>query len=121
MIQECKTFEKVYSKIIARNFDYERDHPLLMGLSFFLFSKLSSIFTEDLNLYYIMEKFMSQVFQQMPVIHFEFLIFLKLLQSKEQGAISSKVRGLRHIISGLQLERMREIFQRCCGHILNVR
>lgn len=63
---------------------------------------------------------MAQVFEQMPVIHFEFLIFIKLLESKEQGKLQNKIRGLRYIISGLQLERMSEIFQRCCNFHLSV-
>ena len=83
-VQESKSFEQIFSKILSRNFDYEKEQPMLMGLSFFLFVKLSKIFTENVNYYYIMEKLMGQIFEKVGIIHFEFVIFLCLMKWRER-------------------------------------
>lgn len=93
---------------------------MLMGLSYFLFAKLSRIFTENLNYYYIMEKMIGYIFDSAPIIHFEFIIFLSLMKMYETKPKSIKVQGINHILSDLKLERMGEIFYRCCSHIVGV-
>jgi len=120
LFADCKSFDQIFSKILARNFDYENEYPLLMGLSYFLFVKLSKLFSENLNLYYIMEKMMAIIFDQAPIVHFEFVIFLSLMKFYEEGTLTNKHKGIVNILSDLKLERMSEIFYRCCSHIVGV-
>lgn len=82
-IEESKSFDQISSKILSRNFDYEKEQPVLMGLSFFLFIKLSKVYSESMSYYYIMEKLMGQIFEREGIIHFEFVLILCLVRWRD--------------------------------------
>lgn len=119
-LHDCKNFDQVFTKVLSKNFDYEKEFPMLMGLSFFLFAKLSRVFSEDLNKYYIMEKLMGQIFENSPIVHFEFIALLSMMKFHEKDPKAVRAVGTTYILTDLKLERMGEIFFRCCSHIVGI-
>lgn len=119
-LKTCETLEQIFSKLIARNFDFDGDQYFLKGIGFFLFTKVARLHSENFNLYALMEKLLGQIFKHSPIIFIEFVIILNILKKREQGQHSEEVYKMRGVFVSLKYETLAEILRLSLSHVDDV-
>lgn len=121
-LRECLEFEDVVKCLVLRNFDVDPDSESLMtmGLSIFLFIKLSKLYSENMNSYHMMEKLVAILMEKIPTLYFEFVLFLLVMEKRETEDSSPELKALRGIFQGLNFERMCDILNRCSSYLEGV-
>lgn len=116
-LRGCINIEQLFSRLIARNFDFDHEQYFLKGVSFFLFTKVARLFSENFSYYSLMEKLLGNIFKKNPIVFIEFQLFLYILKTKEQGEVYDEIYKMRGVFQTLQYEKLSEIFIRSMSHV----
>ncbi len=114
VMRDCLEFDDLVKKIVHRNFDVDNEQLFIVGLSLFLFIKLSKLYSENLNFYQMMEKLVSNLLEKIPLLYFEFLVFLHIIHKEEQVGLSKLMQG---IFQGMYFDKICDLLIRCCNQI----
>lgn len=114
-LRDAVEYDDIVKKVSTRNFDIDKDQFLVAGLSIFLFMTLSKLYSENLNYYQMMEKLVSSLFEKVPTLYLEFLIFLSIIDKDDTSMGHTK--RLQTIFQGMYFDKMCELINRVCAHI----
>ena len=114
VLRDCVDINDLIKKIAYRNFDIDKDQLNILGLSLFLFIKLSKLYSENLNYYQMMEKLVSSLLERIPVLYFEFLVFLNVIQKEDHVGFA---KMLQNVFQGMYFDKMCDLMIRCCNQV----
>lgn len=116
-LSSCENVNQMFFKAISRNFDFDQEQHFLKGVSFFLFIKVARLYSENFNMYALMEKLLGNIFKKNGMVFVEFVLFLYILKKREQGHHSEEIYKMRGVFNSLQYESLSEIFRRSISHV----
>lgn len=116
-MSNCGNVDQVFFKAISRNFDFDNDQYFLKGVGFFLFTKVARLYSENFNMYALMEKLLGNIFKKNGIFLIEFVLFLYILKKREQGHHSEEIYKMRSVFTSLKYESLSEIFRRSISHV----
>lgn len=79
LYSDVKNLAHLSTKILQQNFDYANDEIFLRGVSFYLFGKISQVYSQNVGHYYVMERIMGQLFEKCKMLHLDFVLILTLI------------------------------------------
>ena len=93
----------------------EDEEVQINSLRIYLFLYLYKLYSENLNHYNMIEKLIALLIDKIPLLFFEFVLFLHAMNNSASEENNRQANLLQQVFQGMYFDKMSELFNRCCA------